>query len=94
MKIHWTIPAQKDLRIIESYIKQENPTAAINVISQIIKKVKTLIDNPSIGKPGRFLGTRELIIHNLPYIIPYRVKNEIIEVLRVIHTSRKYPEKL
>ena len=40
------------------------------------------------------LGTRELVIRNLPYIIPYRVRENFIEILRVLHTSRRWPGKL
>jgi toxin ParE1/3/4 len=30
----------------------------------------------------------------LPYIVPYRIVDDDIEILSVIHTSRKWPEKL
>lgn len=40
-----------------------------------------------MGRPGRIPGTRELIISSIPYIIPYRVKNNSIEVLRVLHVA-------
>lgn len=92
MKIFWTLAARKDLKTIETYIKQENPAAAINVVSKIVNKIKTLLDNPSLGKHGRFIGTRELVITNLPYIVPYRLKNDKITVLRIMHTSRKFTE--
>jgi len=39
------------------------------------------------------LGTRELVVRNLPYIIPYRVRDNTIEILRVLHTSRRWPGK-
>ncbi|PIW88418.1 MAG: type II toxin-antitoxin system mRNA interferase toxin, RelE/StbE family, partial [Nitrospirae bacterium CG_4_8_14_3_um_filter_44_28] len=42
---------------------------------------------------GRVEGTRELVISGLPYIIPYRVKNNTIEILRVLHAARKWPTK-
>jgi plasmid stabilization system protein ParE len=40
------------------------------------------------------LGTRELVIEGLPYIIPYRVRDNHVEILRVLHTARRWPEKL
>ncbi len=48
----------------------------------------------ALGRPGRVLGTRELVIRNLPYIIPYRVRDNHIEILRVLHIFRRWPGKL
>ena len=45
-----------------------------------------------MGRHGRIEGTRELVIPGLPYIIPYRVKNNVIEILRVLHAARKWPD--
>ena len=47
---------------------------------------------PFMGKSGRVDGTRELIISNSPYMIIYRVKEETVEILRILHTSKRYPE--
>jgi hypothetical protein len=35
-----------------------------------------------------------LVIPGLPYTIPYRVVDDVIQIASVIHTSRKWPEKL
>lgn len=40
------------------------------------------------------LGTRELVVRELPYVIPYRVRDNHIEILRVLHTSQSRPGKL
>jgi toxin ParE1/3/4 len=36
-------------------------------------------------------GTRELVLPHFPYVIPYRVREQRIEILHVLHTSRKWP---
>ena len=92
MKIILSPLANQDLDDIESYIFKDNPTAAVDVILTILDKIETVIaTNPSIGRKGRMLGTREFVLSDLPYIIPYKVKNNILEIVRVIHTSRKFP---
>lgn len=91
-KIKWTELANQDLDNIESYIFEDNPSAAINVILRIIEAVETLLtEYPECSRAGRILGTRELVLTDIPYIIPYRVKDNYIEILRVLHTSRQYP---
>ena len=92
MRLRWTKLADNDLNTIAAYIGQDSPAAAARVILELIDQTEaSLIRHVSIGRPGRVLGTRELVIGNLPYIIPYRVRDGEIEILRVLHTSRRRP---
>ena len=54
--------------------------------------IALLAKNPSLGRPGRIIGTRELIVNKIRNLVPYRVRNESIEILRIFHTSRKLPK--
>lgn len=89
MKIRWLDEAISDLIDIRDYIANDKPQTAQAVASRIRKTIDLLRDQPGIGRPGRVEGTKELIIPGLPYIIPYRVKANTIEVLRVLHAARK-----
>ncbi|HLF98145.1 MAG TPA: type II toxin-antitoxin system RelE/ParE family toxin [Methylococcaceae bacterium] len=92
MKIVWTEPARQDLREIVLYIAQDNPYAARNLQAEIRARVALLQDNPSLGRPGRIDGTRDLVMGNNPYVLPYRMRQESIEILAVYHGARKWPE--
>ena len=94
MKLVWFKRAVWDLRLVQSYIAQENPQAARKTVNQIKDKVSLLMEQPGIGRLGRVPNTRELIIDHTPYILPYRVRDNKIEILRVFHTLRKWPKKL
>ncbi len=92
MRLRWTRLADTDLNSIAEYIGQDSPAAAARVILELIDQTETLLTHhASLGRPGRVLGTRELVIGGLPYIIPYRVRDGEIEILRVLHTSRRWP---
>ncbi|MEQ1636991.1 MAG: type II toxin-antitoxin system RelE/ParE family toxin [Methylococcales bacterium] len=91
MQVNWLKIALRNLDDIATYIAQENPLAASSVVETIITQANLLSSQPSIGRPGRVLGTRELVIANSPYLVPYRIKNNTVEILRVFHTSRKPP---
>ena len=78
-----------DLEEIETYIAKDNPAVAVDVILKIIKAVSLLKEQQGIGRAGRVPGTKELVVPDLPYIVPYRVKDGEVQVLRVYHTSRK-----
>lgn len=93
MQIVWLNKALQNLDDIAEYIAQENPIAASQVVAFIISQVNQLATQPAIGRPGRVVGTRELVISNSHYLVPYRIKNNRVEILRVFHTSQKPPEK-
>lgn len=94
MRLRWTKRANRDLDEIAAYIGQDSAAAAARVILELIDQVESLLPaHPAIGRPGRVPGTRELVIGRLPYIIPYRVRDQQIEVLRVLHTSRRWPDR-
>ena len=63
------------------------------VSERIPRAVDLLQTHLEIGRPGRVLGTRELIVPDTPYIIPYRVRGERLELISVFHGRRKWPEK-
>jgi len=46
-----------------------------------------------IGRPGRVPGTRELVILKTPYLAAYQVVENVIQILRVYHGSRQWPER-
>ena len=94
MQVKWTNKARRDLFSVETYISQDNPTAAVETVLRIITAVESLSRFADMGRHGRVPGTRELVIPGLPYIVPYRVSESIIVVLRVYHTSRKWPDQL
>ncbi len=87
-EIIFTIPAQEDLRAIKQYICCDNFKMAQEVIKHILSCIENLKDNPSIGRAGRILRTRELVISKYPYIVPYQVRDNNVYILRVLHTSR------
>jgi addiction module RelE/StbE family toxin len=92
MQIKWLHQALRNLKQAHNYIIKDNPTAAQELILKIQNAANQLENYPLIGKSGRVEGTRELIISNSPYIIIYRVKEESIEILRIFHTSKRYPD--
>jgi toxin ParE1/3/4 len=94
MIIKWLEDAVQDLRALQQHIALDRPIAASNVARRIIDAVSLLSEQPGIGRHGRIHGTRELIISGTPYVIPYRVKNNAIEILRVFHGAIKWPERL
>ena len=94
MTLSWSKRAIRRLAAIHDYIARDSPGAAARVAQVVVASALRLERFPLIGRPGRIEGTRELVIPGLPYVIPYRVVDDSVLILSVIHTSRKWPEQL
>ena len=92
MLVRWVKVALSNLNAEAEYIARDNPVAAARVVELILVAVKQLERFPAIGRPGRVPGTRELVVSGTPYIVPYRVRAGRVEVLRVFHGSRRWPD--
>ena len=93
MNVKWLRSALRDLDDEAEYIAKDSEHAPAKVVGAIKDAVKLLADFPALGRPGRVSGTRELVVSDTPYIVPYRVRGNIIEILRVLHTARKWPKR-
>lgn len=90
MKITWTVPALVDRRAIYNYIELNSSAAADAVDEAIIQGTRRLLTFPSLGHMGRLSGTRELTIHP-NYIVVYRIHEQEVQIVRVLHTARQWP---
>ncbi len=92
VRVKWLRRALANLREEVAYIARDNPSARRKVPKMVRFAVGHLRPPPSMGRAGRVPGTRELVVPNTPYIIPYRVRADRLEILRVFHASRHWPE--
>jgi toxin ParE1/3/4 len=93
MNIIWSPEAIRDLISLRSYIAEESPSGAQRIASRILYSVEHVLPNsPHMGRPGRVPGTRELIVPQTPYIVPYRVDGQNLHILRVYHGARRWPD--
>ena len=95
MQVKWLNKALRNLDEEAAFIAQDDPASARIVVKRIQAAVALLAGNPALGHPGRIPGTRELVVPDTRYIIPYRVNSRMsrIEILRVFHASRRLPHR-
>jgi toxin ParE1/3/4 len=93
MKVRWLRTALRNLDEEAAYIAADDPAAARLVVARVLEAVTQLADQPGLGRPGRIPSTRELVVPRTRYVVPYRVKRDTVEILRVFHTSRRLPTR-
>lgn len=92
MQVKWLRRTLHNLEEEAAHIARDNPQAAAALVSQADESTRLLSRRPDMGRPGRVPGTRELVLPHFPYIIPYRVREQRVEILRMFHASRKWPQ--
>jgi len=93
MNILWSPEAIEDLTSLRAFIAEDDLSAARRVVLHIVNNIEQLLpDNPQMGRPGRVPGTRELVIPKTPFIVPYRLQRNVIQILRVYHGARRWPD--
>jgi toxin ParE1/3/4 len=91
VKLEWSLFAVTDLEKIFDYIEADSPRAAVSMDDRIQDGIEKLLQFPLSGRAGRIDGTRELVISGTPYIAAYRILDETIHILRVLHGTRLWP---
>ncbi len=94
MRVRWLRRALRNLDEEAEYIARDDPDAAARTVARIVSAVARLADYPASGRVGRVGGTRELVVPGTPYLVPYRVPGETVEILRVFHGARRWPSEL
>ena len=90
----WSPRAIRHLTALRAYIARDNPDAAARVALTILNSVERVAELPNLGRPGRLAGTRELVVPGTPYVIPYRVGRERLEIIAVFHGRQRWPIRL
>lgn len=86
----WRPVARLQLDATIQYVRDRNESAAERLEQAFHASVERLCLMPFIGRPGRIKGTREWIVHP-NYLLIYRVSDDAITVLRVLHARQRYP---
>ncbi|KQS65529.1 toxin Y4kP [Rhizobium sp. Leaf371] len=92
--LRWTLRALRRLDEIGAYIQRDDPLAAARVVSRILSAADALAEQPAMGRMGRIKTTRELVLPDIAYILAYRVVQNEIHILTVLHASQDWPRSL
>lgn len=94
MKIVWSARAVRHLVAIRTFIAEDNPKAVNNIARRISDSVEHLAAHPHLGRGGRIAGTRELVIPDTPYVVPYRIHAGRLEIIAIFHGRQMWPDSL
>lgn len=95
MKVVWTAAAQADLAEICDYIALDNPARAVSFMNEIVDAGEAIADMPR-GFPLvpqlEHKAIRKRVYRR--YLIFYRFKANVVQILHVTHATRDYIKAL
>ncbi|MGE0724527.1 MAG: type II toxin-antitoxin system RelE/ParE family toxin [Alphaproteobacteria bacterium] len=91
--LRWSESAQHGLLAVHDRIAGIDDAAALRLKERILSTVSRLADHPTMGRPGRLRGTREVDVEPTLYVVAYRNIGETVEVLSLLHDYRPWPRR-
>ncbi len=91
MRVRWLRAGLRNLDQHADYIARDDPIAAQNAVQRIRAAVDQLADYPNMGRTGGVPLTRELIVGGTRWITVYRVREDVVEIIRVLHGAQLWP---
>ncbi|RAH95652.1 type II toxin-antitoxin system RelE/ParE family toxin [Acuticoccus sediminis] len=91
-RVVWAHSAVDDFADALTFIARSDPGAASSIADRIDDAVQRLEEH-AVGRPGRISGTYEKPVRRTRYIIAYALEDEVLTILRIIHTARDWTEE-
>jgi len=89
MRVRFTPEAFSDRERILEYLKERSESGSRNVAASIREAVVRLGNQPHSGYGTDNPDVRVLFVVRYPYKIFYRVRDDVVEILHIRHTSRR-----
>lgn len=88
MKVRLTPLAEADLEGIGDRIAERNPARAVTYVRELRERATRIGEFPHAGPPRPQWGEGIRVAVHGKYLIVYRVRDETVQVLRVVHGAR------
>ena len=77
---------------LDAYLSERSIAGADAVVDRIFEQIERLSQFPFLGQRGRVAGARELVVTATNYIIAYRLVDETLQVLAILHGAQRWPK--
>jgi toxin ParE1/3/4 len=93
MKVQWTPRARQELADIFAYYLPLTRTTAVRLADRIQQSIGLLEQFPQLGRLSEDKSCRLLQVAGLPYLIPYRIEGQILEIIAVFDERQDRPDE-
>jgi len=87
LSLRLTIAAERDMREARAWYEKEAPQVAPWLREEIRATVHRIAERPRLY-PVVHLNVRRAVVHRFPYAVFYRIEDEAILVIAIVHSAR------
>ncbi len=91
LRIRYSAASKDDLKEIARFIAREKPSASRLWVAKIREKCRLAANYPDIGDDRRDLGEGIRSTYEGSYIIYFREKDSMLEIVRVVRGDLEFP---
>jgi toxin ParE1/3/4 len=88
MRVRYTKRAFADRQAIFEYLNQHDHRAAQRVKAFLKDKIDSLTYSPRRARVIKDLGVHALWLDRYPYIVYYRVEDDVVSIIHIRHAAR------
>ncbi len=89
--IRWTEGAAADLKTIADYLFERSPQHAGRIVHSSTNLFPLSSTFLFAEEKEKKRGTRELVLAPLPYVSIYRIDQDAIQIVKILHGAQKSP---
>ena len=83
--------AERDIESVEThYLNVAGQAVANEVVDEILARAKKVAALDVDYRPGIRAGTREYVMDRYPYVLVYRDRAGVVELIRVLHQRSSF----
>lgn len=89
--IVWLPKAREQRRRQLDFLLRHNPAVGVKTGDAIAATVARLAADPELSRIGRVAGAREYLVPGTPFLLVYRIEDDAIVILRLLHNRCRFP---
>ncbi|MBV8239125.1 MAG: type II toxin-antitoxin system RelE/ParE family toxin [Sphingomonas sp.] len=91
LPIFWLPKASEQWARQLRYLLKLKREVGVRIGEAVASAVAQLATNPDLSRVGRIAGARELPVPDTPFILVYRIEEDAVVILRLLHHRRRFP---
>jgi toxin ParE1/3/4 len=88
LRVQWRAKALADLQGFHDWLRTIDGAKPDQTVRRIRAAAESMRRLGDIGRPSSVEGLRELSVRNAPYIVVYRVVDDVADILAIYHAAQ------
>jgi plasmid stabilization system protein ParE len=90
LQLDFVVGAEDEIREATEWLEDQSSGLGDRLLDEVERAILLIRRQPNLGSPVKGVeGVRKMLLHRFRYVLIYRVHGEILQIISLMHTSRK-----